>query len=116
MSMIQEAFNALDAEKLLSVFEECWDSDLSSLGSKIACWCRKYANDNLGNDEPEVIIPIMSLVLSAWSSYILESKSICYFRQPRESYKYLLEKIYIPKTKSTIIDSRNIAIKQRYIL
>jgi len=111
--LIHEIFEALDAEKLLSVFNECWDLDILSLGSKIARWCHKYAKDNLGNNQPEVIIPIMSLVLSAWSSYILESKSICHFRKSDESFRYLLENIYIPKIKSTIIDSRNIAIDQK---
>ena len=109
---LHETFNALDAEKLKSIVEKCWGSEFDpfKLGGKIGLWCCKYSQDNLGCIQPEVVLPIMSLVLSAWSSYILEAKSICHYRQSRKSFRYFLENIYIPKIKSTIIDSRNIAI------
>lgn len=60
--------------------------------------------------QPEVFAPIMSLILVAWSSYILESKAICHYREPRPTFRDFLENQYLPNLKSIILGQRNKAI------
>lgn len=83
--------------------------DIGKFGCEIAKWCCKYSNEKLSRNEAEVIISLMSLVLEAWSAWILESKAICHYGKPDEGWREFLEKTYIPSIKDTLVNAINLA-------
>ena len=64
--------------------------------------------------QPEVVIPHLANVLTAWSCWILEAKSICHYRRSgRETGYRPMRDAYLTQLKKLIVDARNLAADEK---
>ncbi len=113
LRLIDTAQAIMKVQNTIKKHKSNGQTDIVAIYNDLYTWSFKYCiQQNMNN--LEAVIPVLSLLLNIWSCWILESKTICHYRQAGHVTKYRsIRDAFFLNLKESIIEARNIALKEK---